>query len=559
MCSWRGDVTTAIYARYSSDLQSERSIDDQVEACKSYASRAGIAGPFQIYADAALSGASMATRPQLQALMADVRGRRVKAIVSEAIDRLSRDQADVHLIRRACAANHARLYTIADGEVTSMVAGLKGIIAEQFLADLAQKVRRGLHGVARDGRSTGGRCYGYDVTPGETRGLRTINEAEAAIVMRIFTEYAREGLSPLAIVKRLNAENVASPRGGPWRANTLLGDARAGDGVLCNELYRGRLIFNRRRFVKNAETGRRSSVLNPESDWQITAKPDLRIVEEKLWLAAQARRRASAQLPRPEQRRRPKRLLSGLVRCGVCGGRFAIVGEGQYGCATVRATGGCGQRRTYSAKKLDARVLAGLKRLLLDPELIGEAVRAYHEELNAQRAGDARRRALTERDLAEARRRADRIAESLIEGGANATLRQKLGEAEAAIQTLEAGLAAMAEPHVVALHPNAADLYKARVADLETALAVPEASGATREAIRALIGAVELKPEEGQPDGWAVTVHGDLAALLALANEEPPGVSTGGPASNAMRCTTAVLMGAGVRTGLFSGFYPMVA
>lgn len=551
-------MTTAIYARYSSDLQSERSIDDQVVAAKLYAERAGLAGPYVVYADAALSGASMATRPQLNALLADVRGRRVKAIVAEAIDRLSRDQADVHLIRRACAANHVRLYTIADGEVTGMVAGLKGIIAEQFLADLAQKVRRGLHGVAREGRITGGRCYGYDVVAGETRGLRTINEAEAAIVVRIFTEYALGGRSPLAIVKRLNAEAVPSPRGGPWRANTLLGDARAGDGLLCNELYRGRLVFNRRHFVKNAETGRRSSVLNPERDWQITDKPELRIVEEKLWLAAQARRRAVAAHPRPEQRRRPKRLLSGLLRCGACGGPMAIVGEGQYGCSAVRQTGACGQRRTYSARKLDARVLAGLKRLMLDPELIGEAVRGYHEDLNAQRARDAQRRALLERDLAEARRRADRIAEQLIEGGANATLRAKLEEAEAQIAAHAGEFAKMAEPQIVAMHPNAADLYRARIADLEAALAAPEANPATREAIRALIGAVELQPEAGQADGWAVTVHGDLAALLALATEKAPGVSTEGPVPICER--TAVMLGAGVRTGRCSGrFYPMAA
>ena len=100
-------MITAIYARYSSDLQNERSIDDQIAACQEYAARCGIAGAFDVYADAALSGASMATRPQLLALMAAVRARRVSAVITEAIDRLSRDQADVHLIRRACTPRAA--------------------------------------------------------------------------------------------------------------------------------------------------------------------------------------------------------------------------------------------------------------------------------------------------------------------------------------------------------------------------------------------------------------------------------------------------------------------
>src|SRR5262245_6774109 len=117
-------MTTAIYARYSSDLQSERSIEDQIAACKDYATRIGLGEPFVVYSDAALSGASMATRPGLQKLMDDMGARRMHAVVSEAIDRLSRDQADVHLIRRASTVSGVKLYTISDGEVTSMVAGL---------------------------------------------------------------------------------------------------------------------------------------------------------------------------------------------------------------------------------------------------------------------------------------------------------------------------------------------------------------------------------------------------------------------------------------------------
>lgn len=140
---------------------------------------------------------------------------------------------------------------------------------------------------------------------------------------RIYADYAK-GKSPLKIVKELNAENIPSPRGGPWRVSTLNGDVRAGDGILCQDLYRGRSVFNRRRFVKNPTTGRRSSILNPESEWVVVDAPDLRIIEDDLWDAVQGRRRQVSPPPGEQPRSRPKRLLSGLLHCGVCRRRQSL-------------------------------------------------------------------------------------------------------------------------------------------------------------------------------------------------------------------------------------------
>ncbi len=518
-------MSAAIYARFSSDLQSERSIEDQVAACQDFARRAGLDGPFRVYADAALSGASMATRPQLQALLADMRGRRLKILIAESIDRLSRDQADVHLIRRAATTNGVRFLTIADGEVTSMVAGLKGIIAEHYLIDLAAKTRRGLMGVARSGRSAGGRCYGYRAVEGEARGVRAIDDAEAAIVLRIYEAYAA-GQGPRAIAAALNREGLTAPAGGLWRASTLLGDARAADGLLRQELYRGRLVFNKRRFIKDPETGRRRSALNPESDWIVTPAPDLRIVPEPLWLAVQAKRRALAEIGALSQRRRPKRLLSGLLRCGACGSPMNIVTRAYFGCSAARETGMCGQRRYLRGDVLDRRVLEGLKRNLLSPDLVAEAVRAFHEEARTRQADTDRRRLELGKDLAEARRRGERIAESLI-AAPSAILRAKLAETEAQIAALEADMGPDRSA-TIALHPAAGDLYRARIADLEAALARPDASADTLAAVRALIERVEAKPDASAPDGWSLVIHGHLAAIMALASEMPPGVSTGG-------------------------------
>ncbi|WP_442894875.1 recombinase family protein [Bradyrhizobium sp. AZCC 1610] len=90
-----------------------------------------------------------------------------------------------------------------------------------FLKDLAAKTHRGLRGRVEKGKAGGGLCYGYDVVKrtdreGEpVRGERQINEAEAAIVRRIFQEFAA-GKSPRGIATDLNRNGIPGPFGRAW-------------------------------------------------------------------------------------------------------------------------------------------------------------------------------------------------------------------------------------------------------------------------------------------------------------------------------------------------------
>ena len=126
-----------------------------------------------------------------------------------------------------------RIITFAEGEISELHVGLKGTTNALFLKDFAQKTRRGLRGRIEAGKSAGGRCYGYDIVRrtderGELiRGVRSINQAEASIVNRIFTMFAG-GASPIGIVKVLNSEGIPGPRGAAWRDTTIRGHALAG-------------------------------------------------------------------------------------------------------------------------------------------------------------------------------------------------------------------------------------------------------------------------------------------------------------------------------------------
>src|SRR4051812_9163424 len=87
-------VRAAIYARFSTDLQSDRSIEDQIALCRDWGTR----NDFIIvdtFADRARSGTSVFGRDGLFRLLEDARAGRFDAIIVEALDRLSRDQEDL--------------------------------------------------------------------------------------------------------------------------------------------------------------------------------------------------------------------------------------------------------------------------------------------------------------------------------------------------------------------------------------------------------------------------------------------------------------------------------
>jgi hypothetical protein len=191
-------------------------------------------------------------------------------------------------------------------------------------------------------------------------------------------EYAM-GKDPIAIVADLNRDGIPSPRGGCWNASALLGSPRRRNGVLNNELYRGTIVYNRQHFVKDPATGRRVAQENPESEWLRQAVPELRIVDDETWGRVQARRGSRAG-PKLHHRRRPKRLLSGLLRCACCGGIYTVVQDERRRCSTLQNSRRCTNTRTIKTSEVEQRVLVALRKHLLAPDVVAVAVEAYRKE-----------------------------------------------------------------------------------------------------------------------------------------------------------------------------------
>jgi DNA invertase Pin-like site-specific DNA recombinase len=343
-------VSAAIYARYSTDLQSVASIEDQIRMCAERVQRDG-GQVAQNYTDHGLSGASM-MRPGIQMLMQDAAAGKFGILYAEALDRISRDQEDIAAIYKRLSFAGVKIVTLSEGEISHLHIGLKGTMNALFLKDLADKTRRGLRGRVEGGRSGGGNCYGYDVVPGDDRGQRTINEVKAAVVRRIFEDYAA-GKSPKAIAFQLNKEKIAGPTGKDWGQSTINGNRQRGTGILNNELYIGRLVWNRLRYVKDPGTGKRVSKLNPEDSWIVKDVPDLRIIDQDLWDRVKARQGAYEKQDKPFwAKQRPRNLFSGLIKCGCCGGGFSMVSQTHLGCSQARNKGTCSIEKLSIGKSL---------------------------------------------------------------------------------------------------------------------------------------------------------------------------------------------------------------
>ena len=523
----------AIYARYSSDNQRDASIEDQFRICREQAEREKqkVVGT---YKDAGISGSSIIHRPGIQALLRDAQTGQFDIVLAEALDRISRDQADIATLYKHLKFAGVPIVTLAEGEITELHVGLKG---------LAAKTHRGLRGRVEDGKSGGGLCYGYKVVKqvderGEpVRGDREIDPYEADVVRRIFRDFAA-GVGPRTIAKNLNEEGIAGPGGKLWNDTTIRGHVKRGTGIVNNELYIGRLIWNRLRYVKDPSTGKRVSRLNPESEWLVMDVPHLQIINNELWQAVRARQGEIAEKyanvteaireyhkkNRLNAARRPKSLLSGLTFCGVCGGPYSLRGADLFACSNHISNGSCSNSRTIPREKLERRVLAGLKDRMMAPEVAAEAMRAYAEEtnrLNRERRSnsDAWRMELEKTD-----RELEKAVDAILQGVPPLKLKDRMEKLEARKAELTALLADVPEDKPDLL-PSASAIYAKKVAKLTEALNRPDERPQAAEALRMLIEKIVLTPGPNRGEILA-TLHGELRIILEWTEQQAVGQAT---------------------------------
>ena len=528
-------LRAAIYARYSTDKQKETSVEDQVRLCRRHCEQKGWQVT-EIFADHGISGTTSQRPDYLRLVQAAERGA-VDVIVAESLNRLSRDQADTALLFKRMNFLGVRLHTVADQDLDELKVGVGGLVSALYIKDIAQKTRRGLEGRVVAGKSAGGISYGYRVkreirADGTlTTGERTIDPEEAEVSNRT-CQHCAAGHSARAIASALNAAGISAPQSGKgtgtWNPSTISGNVKRGTGILNNELYTGRLVWNRLTYDRNPDTGKRQSRQNPPSEWKIQNVPELRIVDDLLWDRVKARQEGVRQVmnpagvlaerPRPERARRPTYLLSGLLRCGCCGASYTLINKTRYGCAAARNKGGaiCTNRATIERDDVEDRVLSGLKHRLLSPDLLEQFTEEYRKAFNASAAEAAQDRQKAASALTTVETKISSIFKAIEDGMYHASMKAKMSELEAEQSRLQSMLEESPEPPALRLHPSLSARYRELIEDLARALNAPEIKREAAEALRGLISEVRMVPEAAARNGHAIELVGDLAGILSL-------------------------------------------
>ena len=522
-------IKAAIYARFSTNLQKDTSVDDQFTLCERFAATNG----YEIvsrFCDRAKTSSTMHGRAGLFDLREAAKRGEFDVVIAESFDRISRDLEDGAGFFKRLTHYGIDIITVNEGKANTIQVGLRGIMGQMFLKDLGDKVRRGHMGsVMREGLMPGAVPYGYDRVWNEAareykKGEREVYEPEANIVRRIFKEYAA-GKTPREIAAGLTRDCVPTPNGGKeWSHNVLLG-GKGCRGILNNRAYIGELIWNQCYFVADPDSERKIKRHRPESEHIKVDVPHMRIVDQITWNAVHATRASRSTSERVENRTylpRNRHLLHGLLQCGVCQTNMVVTqktpkGDPRMQCSASHYRQACEHTKSYDMSVIEATVVNGFKQNLVDAESIKEMTKAYHARRKENDQKNSGERTDTEKKLAKLTLNIDRIVSAISDTDEPVkALVDKLKKLEAERVGLTERLRLLNAENVIALHPSSIETYKNSVDILHRALLKGRNYGeAEKQAFRNLIDRVVVHPT-GARKPYEVSVYGRLSALMGV-------------------------------------------
>jgi site-specific DNA recombinase len=205
-------------------------------------------------------------------------------------------------------------------------------------------------------------------------------------------------------------------------------------------------------------------------------------------------------------------LFSGLSKCGVCGAGFIMAGRNRLACFGAREKGTCSNHLTIRRDEVEARVLKALEEKLLNQELFEEFCDEFTREMNRLRMQHRASFSTAEREIERIEVRRKKLIEMVMNGVAPSEVRDEMNANAARRDALKAQLAAADEPPPL-LHPEMARIYRAKVTQLATALQEPNSRSEATEALRGLVDAIVLTPDQGR-ETLQIELRGNLAAML---------------------------------------------
>ncbi|TKZ15469.1 recombinase family protein [Shimia litoralis] len=555
-----------IYACYSTDLQNPNSVQDQIDKCRIEARKQGwvVVGE---RADHGISG-TRNDRPDFKELLKDVQARSCDIVLTESLDRISRDQEDAAHFFKQATYHDVEIYTLEHGIVNPIQLGFSSTMAAVFIDALAAKTHRGLTGKIRSGKSAGGRSYGYKVAQ-DTRGVEIvgeldIDEDEAIVIRRIFREFVA-GRSAQQIAAGLNEDLIPSPRhkagqGGHWKQNTINGNRARGTGILNNELYIGRRIWNRLNYRRDPDTRKKVSRLNDPDKWEVFEVPDLAILDMDLWEAAKERQDQQAKsraqhaptdkngLSVSQGLRRRKYLLSGLLKCKTCQGNLTIGGGSgtrkTYYCANAKEKGPavCSGMPGLRKDIIEENVVSRMRNGLLQEEAYQQFKKDFlRHQTAASQDGEAKLH-LKDAQIREREAKKANLIEAVENGLGSKLIIEHLDKVDAELTKLKAQRAE-ATPQKIDLPDDLPMIYRAHVAELAETLSDETVAGRAGDALRDFINQIIIG-YDADLNAHTVEFSGNLAEIL---NAKKPTGSAGLSTSTVKTLETFAKVGCGSR------------
>ena len=519
--SQRKSLRAALYARYSTDGQSEASVDDQFRVCGRIADRESFSVSAR-FEDRGISGGT-SQRPGYQAMLEAARRHEFDVILAEDLKRLWREQAEQWRCIKELLDLGICIITASgiDSRQSNfeVIASVIGATAELDRKEASYRTRRGLEGVAVAGGHAGGRAYGYIPVHKSGTGKIEVNESEAGVVRRIFQLYA-DGMSPRNIAGLLNSEGVASPgaawtwkmsgptsrRRSKWVSSAIHGDVKRGSGILNNERYIGHIIWGRVRYRRGAADSRKRSVqVSDPSQWIERQDESLRIVPQELWDRVKRRQKsvAASWCEVPRRGRPPATLLTGLLVCDSCGSRFVAINEHYYGCASNRNGGlaACPSTARISRKSTERAILAEIEREILSEAAVSHAQKVMRDEMRQIREREhcvtlpeskVHELEAQKKELL-ALQKAGTLSPAVAKAALDAVERQRADILTASVRRHQKTGA-----DLIRMIPQTAELYRSAVRNLSATLADPDDRTQARTLIAEMLnGKVKVRQEGG--------------------------------------------------------------
>lgn len=386
---------TAIYLRLSRDdedidgsaKRESDSISSQRELARSFVREQPDMELFDIYIDDGYSGANF-DRPDFKRMMADIENGNVNCVVVKDLSRFGRDYIEAgRFIQKTFPAFSVRFIAItdhydsltADQSTTSLVIPVKNFVNDSYCQDISEKVKSHQKIKREKGKFIGAfAVYGYQKDH-EDKNKLVIDEYAAKIVKNIFT-WKLDGMSNLAIAKRLNENGIFSPleykksHGEHYATGFHVGivskwSAVAVKRILTNEIYTGTMVQGKREKV-NYKVDK--ILEKPESEWFKVEGTHEAIVSKEDYQNVQRLLKVDTRAGKGKEK---AHMFSGLLFCGDCKepmvrrmNRYKGTEKIYYICSTRNRSEGCSRHSISEAdlKKVVFRIIQSQVELLID-------------------------------------------------------------------------------------------------------------------------------------------------------------------------------------------------